>query len=260
MHELTTNGVAWITGGGSGIGRAAALALGAEGFHVVVSGRRQAELDETVRMLHAEQWAASALALDVGDGEAVHAAAQRIEAEQGSITLVVCAAGLNVPGRSWADVRLQDFRRIESVNLDGVVHTVHAVLPAMRSRGAGTVIVISSWAGREFLPVAGMAYGATKAALSPLVESINCEEGRHGIRASLVMPGEVATPMLMTRPQPPSAQEFERMLQPEDLGNLIRFIATAPSRMCVSEVLIGPTWNRIYIGADDMRVTRPLPP
>lgn len=260
MQEPTTSGVAWITGGGSGIGRAAALALGAAGFHVVVSGRRQTELDETVRLLHAERLAATALALDVGDGEAVQAAAQRIECEQGPVRLLVCAAGLNVPGRSWADLRLQDFRRIASVNLDGVVHTVHAVLPAMRSRGAGTVIVISSWAGREFLPVAGMAYGATKAALSPLVESINCEEGRHGIRASLVMPGEVATPMLMTRPQPPSAQDFERMLHPEDLGNLICFIATAPSRMCLGEVLIGPTWNRIYIGADDMRVTRPPPP
>ncbi len=261
MQESTNSrGVAWITGGGSGIGRAAAWALGAAGFHVVVSGRRQAELDETVRQLHAQQLAASALALDVGNGEAVHAAARRIEAEQGPVSLLVCAAGLNVPDRSWADVRLQDFRRIASVNLDGVVHTVHAVLPAMRSRGTGTVIVISSWAGREFLPVAGMAYGATKAALSPLVESINCEEGRHGIRASLIMPGEVATPMLMTRPRPPSAQDFERMLQPEDLGSLIRFIATAPPRMCVGEVLIGPTWNRIYIGADDMRVTRPSPP
>ncbi len=259
MNEQATMGVAWITGGGSGIGRAAALALGTAGFHVVVSGRRQAELEETVRLVHAEQRVASALTVDVGDGEAVHTAAQRIEAEHGPVTLLVCAAGLNVPRRSWADVRLQDYRRVASVNLDGVVHTVHAVLPAMRSRGAGTIVVISSWAGREFLPVAGMAYGATKAALSPLVESLNCEEGHHGIRASLVMPGEVVTPMLMTRPQPPSAQDFERMLQPEDLGNLIRFIATAPPRMCVGEVLIGPTWNRIYIGADDMRVTRPPP-
>lgn len=254
MENSSTKKIAWVTGGGSGIGRAAAMSLGQAGFSVVVSGRRQSELDESVQLLRAHGAAAWALPMDVGDASAVEAAARSIESERGAIEVLVCAAGLNVPGRFWSDLTLQDYRSIVRVNLDGVVNSVHAVLPGMRKRRVGTLIAISSWAGREFIPVAGMAYGASKAGLSPLVESINCEEGKNGIRASLIMPGEVATPMLMNRPQPPSEQDFGRMLKAEDLGELIRFIATAPPRVCMGEVLIGPTWNRIYIGADDMKV------
>ncbi|MGD9941996.1 MAG: SDR family oxidoreductase [Burkholderiaceae bacterium] len=247
--------VAWITGGGGGIGRAVALALGAEGAHVVVSGRRDAELQETAARLRASGGAGQVLTLDVADASQVGEAAADIAREQGPISVLVCCAGINVPGRFWDQLTLADYRHVVQINLDGVVNAVHAVLPGMRQQRRGTIVVLSSWAGREFLPVAGIAYGASKAALSPLVESINCEQGRYGIRASLVMPGEVATPILMTRPVPPSTEDFERMLQPEDLGDLIRYIAVAPARVCVGEVLVGPTWNRIYIGADDLKHT-----
>ena len=254
MTNKPERSVAWITGGGSGIGRATALALAEAGFHVVISGRRRSELEETVRLLDSEGLPGYVLTLDVGDERAAAKAAKDIEHDVGPVSVLVCAAGINIPQRFWAGVSLKDYRRVVNVNLDGVVNVIHAVLPGMRHRTTGTVVVVSSWAGREFLPIAGMAYGASKAALSPLVESINCEEGRNGIRASLVMPGEVATPILMTRPQPPSHSDLERMLKPEDLGELIRYIAVSPPNVCLSEVLIGPTWNRIYIGAKDMKV------
>jgi NAD(P)-dependent dehydrogenase (short-subunit alcohol dehydrogenase family) len=247
--------VAWITGGGTGIGRAAALALGAEGAHVVVSGRRPAELDETIDALQSAGASGGAIPLDVGDPAAVADAAAQIARRDGPVSVLVCCAGVNIPGRFWDRLELKDYRRVVQVNLDGVVNAVHACLPGMRERGAGTIIAVSSWAGREFLPIAGMAYGASKAALSPLVESINCEAGRNGVRATLLMPGEVATPILMTRPVPPTPDDFARMLQPEDLGDLVRYIAVAPPRVCIGELLVGPTWNRIYIGADDLKVT-----
>jgi NAD(P)-dependent dehydrogenase (short-subunit alcohol dehydrogenase family) len=246
--------VAWVTGGGSGIGRAAALALGSEGAHVVVSGRRRAELDETVSLMEASGSAGCAMPVDVSDMAQVTRVAAEITESIGPVTVLACCAGINIPGRFWDRLKLDDYRSVVQVNLDGVVGAVHAVLPGMRERGAGTIVVVSSWAGREFLPIAGMAYGASKAALSPLVESINCEEGRKGIRATLLMPGEVATPILMTRPVPPLPDDFARMLQPEDMGDLVRYIAVAPARMCLGEILVGPTWNRIYIGADDMKV------
>lgn len=254
MNKPLQGKVAWITGGGTGIGRATAQALAAEGARVVISGRRRAELEEASAAMKAEGLDVEPLPLDVSDAAAVADAAKTIAQRHGPVALLVCCAGLNVPKRFWKDVSLEDYRRVAGVNLDGVVHCVHSVLPGMRSAGDGLIVVISSWAGREFLPIAGMAYGATKCALSPIVESINCEEGRHGVRATLLMPGEVATTILKTRPVPPSQEDLDRMLQPEDLAGLVRYIALAPPRMCVNEVLVGPTWNRIYIGADDMRV------
>ena len=254
MSNQLAGKVAWVTGGGSGIGREAARALAREGAHVVLSGRRAGELDKAVSEFAAEGLAASSLPLDVSECAAVAKAASAIAESIGVVSILVCSAGLNVPGRFWKDLTLDDYNKVVGVNLNGVVHCTHAVLPGMRAQHDGKIVIVSSWAGREFLPIAGMAYGAAKCALSPLTESLNCEEGRNGICATLIMPGEVATPILMTRPVPPSAEDLAKMLQPEDLGDLIRYVVVAPRRACIGEGLIGPTWNRIYIGADDMRI------
>ena len=79
--------------------------------------------------------------------------------------------------------------------------------------------------------------------------SINCEECIHGIRSSVICPGEVATPILDQRPVPVSANERARMLQSEDVGDLIRYVALLPAHVCLSEVWITPTWNRGYVAA-----------
>jgi NADP-dependent 3-hydroxy acid dehydrogenase YdfG len=133
---------------------------------------------------------------------------------------------------------------------------VAAALPAMRKAGTGTIVVVSSWAGWRFLPFTGAAYGATKMGLGPLVESINYEEGHHGVRATLVCPGEVATPILKSRPMPPPDADIARMLQPEDVASAIAYAVTAPARVCINELVIGPSWNRIYLGADDLVLKR----
>lgn len=245
--------VAWVTGGGTGIGRETARALAREGAHVVISGRRAAELEQAVQEFAAEGLSATALPLDVADAEAVANAGQHISETHGPVSMLVCSAGTNMPGRFWNNMSLEGYNQIVGVNLNGVVHCVHTVLPGMRTQRDGVIVILSSWAGREFLPIAGMAYSASKTGLSPLTESINFEEGRNGIRATLIMPGEVATPILMTRPVPPSEDALARMLQPADLASLIVYVATAPRHVCLGEILIGPTWNRIYIGAGDMR-------
>lgn len=250
--ERLTGVVAWVTGGGSGIGAAAAAALGAEGARVVVSGRRADALAGVVAGLRDQGVDAQAEALDVADADAVARAAARIEAKHGAVGLLVCSAGTNVPNRFWNDSDAASFDRVVGINLSGVAHCVRAVLPGMRAAGGGTIAVVSSWAGRHYLQFTGPAYGASKAGLGPLVESINAEEGRHGIRASLVMPGEVATPILKSRPVPPSDEEMARMLQPQDVAEVIRFLATAPAHVCMNEVLVAPTWNRIYVGGADL--------
>ena len=98
-------------------------------------------------------------------------------------------------------------------------------------------------------PLAGAAYVAAKHGVVAMSHSINHEECVNGIRSSVVCPGEVATPILDQRPVPVSKEDRARMLQPEDMGDLIRYIATLPVHVCLNEVLVSPTWNRGYVGA-----------
>ena len=81
-----------------------------------------------------------------------------------------------------------------------------------------------------------------------LTETINMEEGVNGIRACAICPAEVATPILDKRPIPPSQEERDRMLQSEDLGETIRFVAELPKRACLNQIIISPSWNRMYVG------------
>jgi NAD(P)-dependent dehydrogenase (short-subunit alcohol dehydrogenase family) len=253
MKRSLEGQVAWITGGGTGIGLATARQLGADGATVVVSGRRAAELAEAVRGLEADAVRAHALPLDVADAAAVQAATEAVLRDHGRIDVLVCSAGTNVPNRFWKTLTPEAFAKVVAINLNGVAHCVSAVLPAMRAAGRGSIAVVSSWAGWRYLPFTGAAYAASKTGLSPLVESINDQEGRHGVRATLVCPGEVATPILRSRPVPPPEEDIARMLQPEDVAEAIVYAVSAPPRVCLNEIVIGPTWNRIYIGAEDLR-------
>lgn len=245
--------VAWITGGGTGIGLAAAQALARTGQHVVVSGRREAELAQAVAAIAADGGSAQAAVLDVSDAGAVQAVAQALLAQHGRIDTLVCSAGTNVPNRHWSTLTPEAFAKVTAINLDGVAFCAMAVLPSMRAAGRGTVIVVSSWAGWRFTPFTGAAYGATKMGLAPLVESINDQEGKHGIRATVICPGEVATPILKSRPVPPPAEDIARMLKPEDVGAAVAWVAQAPAHVCINELVISPTWNRILMGADDFK-------
>ena len=119
---------------------------------------------------------------------------------------------------------------------------------AARTRKDGLIINVSSWAGRYASTLTGAGYNASKRAVIALTESINLEECENGIRATSVLPGEAATPILEKRPVPPTAEVRAKMLQPEDLGRTLAFIATLPPRVCVNEIIISPTWNRFLIG------------
>jgi NADP-dependent 3-hydroxy acid dehydrogenase YdfG len=93
----------------------------------------------------------------------------------------------------------------------------------------------------------GPAYTTTKHAVLALTHSFNMDECVNGLRACCLMPGEVATPILELRPVVPSKEERAKMLQSEDLGRTIAFIAAMPARVCINEVLISPTHNRGFI-------------
>ncbi|MCS6944375.1 MAG: SDR family NAD(P)-dependent oxidoreductase [Sutterellaceae bacterium] len=244
--------VAWITGAGSGIGLAAAHELAAAGAAVVLSGRRAEPLAHAAAALRAAGAQAQEAPLDVADAPAVARTAQAILARHGRVDILVNSAGLNVPQRFWRNLTVAGYEEVVRVNLHGAFYCTHAVLPAMRARGDGLIINIASWAGRHVMALVGPAYNAAKHAMVALTETINIEEGRHGIRACAICPGEVATPILDQRPVPPSPEERAKMLQPEDLGRTIRWVAEQPPHVCVNEILISPTYNRIYLGGPDL--------
>ena len=248
----STRPLAWITGGATGIGFEAARQLAARGFRVAISGRRAAELEAAEARLRAEPGVEVEVApLDVADAEAVAAVAQRISA-RGAPEVLVLAAGINLPKRHWRELDAAGFAKISRVNLEGVASCITAVLPGMRERGSGSIAVIGSWAGWRFADFPGPAYSATKFALASVCESLNCQEGVNGIRATLVCPGEVATPILRNRPIPPSDEEMARMLRPEDVAAAAVHAVTAPAHVCINELVISPRWNRMYLGGEDI--------
>jgi len=235
--------VAWITGGGSGIGLAGAIEFQKLGATVVVSGRTEATLKDALKQVKAES-----VVCDVAQKDQVAKAAAEIQRRHGRIDILVNSAGINVPKRSFRDVSNEGWDQIVAVNLSGMFYCVQAALPGMRARKDGLIINISSWAGRYASVLTGPGYNATKHAVIALTESINLEECAHGIRATSVLPGEAATPILERRPVPPTPEVRAKMLQPEDLGRTLAFIATLPPRACINELIISPTWNRFLLG------------
>jgi len=242
--------VAWITGGGSGIGLAGAIELAKAGAKVVISGRSAATLKEAAKKCDAET-----IALDVSSKEEVQKAARELVKRHGAIDILVASAGINMPQRNFRNISLDGWDQIVAVNLSGMFYCVHSVLPAMREKKDGLIINVSSWAGRHPSTLTGPGYNATKHAVIALTESINMEECANGIRATALLPGEAATPILEKRPVPPTPEVRAKMLQPEDLGRAIGFIASLPARACVNELTLTPTWNRFYLGGFEVPKT-----
>jgi NAD(P)-dependent dehydrogenase (short-subunit alcohol dehydrogenase family) len=193
----STERIAWITGGGSGIGQALALKLACEGWRVVVSGRREQALQETIKQAAGR---VHAYPLDVSDLEAMRRTAALIESEIGPIDLVVLNAGF---GRlvKLDNLRAETFAAHMQVNYLGAVNGIDAVLTSFRRRRAGHIVIIASVAGYRGLPRIA-AYGPTKAALINLAESLFFDLQREGIKISVCNPGFVKTPMTVDNRMP----------------------------------------------------------
>lgn len=229
-----------VTGAGSGVGRAVALALAREGWRVALVGRRAALLEETARLAAPATAALLPCQCDIGDSEAVAAMGRRVLAEFGSVAALVNAAGTNAPRRALAELSLEDYHAILAANLHGAYFCVQAFLPSMRAQGAGTIVNIVSDAGKQASPKAGPAYVMSKFGLAGLTQSLNAEERRHGLRACAIFPGDIDTPLLDKRPAPPDAAARARMMQPEDVARCVMLCLNLPPRVIVEEMLVRP--------------------
>ena len=237
--------IAWVLGAGSGIGEAAARALAGNGCAVVLSGRRSEPLEEVRAAIAAGGGAAETEPLDVSDAKAVKSVADGIVSRHGRLDILVNSAGLNVLNRHWPDLDTEAWDTVLKINLDGAFYATHAVLPQMREQKDGLIINVASWAGRFDTYLTGPAYNASKHGLIAMSAHLNIEEGKHGIRACAISPGEVNTPILDKRPVPVPDEEKVRMMQAEDMGETVLFVARMHPRVCVNEILISPTWNRL---------------
>lgn len=232
---------ALVTGAGSGIGRAAAVALAEAGAAVSLSGRRSALLAETAEQASKFDVPIRFRSLDVADNAAVERWVDDARDAFGRIDILVNSAGTNAPNRTWEDTTLEAWQEIVQTNLTGVFQCTRAVLPTMRAQKDGLIVNVSSMSGIRVSLVSGVAYSASKFGVVALTQSLNLEEWHNGIRATVICPGEVNTPILEKRPNQPPSHAYPLMLQPEDLGATIVFLATLPSRALIEEILIRPT-------------------
>ena len=180
----------WITGASSGIGAAVARLLLALGARVALSSR---SADDLERMAAMHPSAALAAPLDVTDAAAVAPVLQRIVAAWGGIDLVLLCAGTHRPVRAW-ELDAEAARRLVDVNLNGVLNCLPPVVAQMLAQKSGGVGVVSSVAGYGGLPTA-LVYGATKAALINLAETLYLDLAPRGIGVHVINPGFVKTPL-----------------------------------------------------------------
>ncbi len=241
--------VAWITGAGSGIGKAAAIALAREGAQVILSGRRESALRESADAITAIGQSAEVHAADLSNAQAAQRIAQAIHMRHGRIDILVNNAGVNITKRAWRQLEPAGVDEVIDGNLSNAFYCVLAALPMMRAQKDGVLIHTASMAGRWIGPLSGPAYTAAKHAVVAMSHSLNSEECVNGIRSTVVCPGEVVTPILDKRPVPLSAEDRARMLRAEDVADLIVYVASLPARVCLNEVWITPSWNRGYVAA-----------
>ena len=233
-----------ITGGGSGIGRASAIQMAAEGAVAVVVGRTASKVEAVRDEIAAGGGSAQAYGVDVGDEDGVRRMVDEILDARGKIDVLVNNAGHSSPRRMLLTTTAEDLRSVYESNLVGSVFCSQAVVPSMKKAGRGTIINVSSMAGVSASPLAGMSYSAAKAAVINFTAFLNAELRNTGIRASVVIPGEVDTPILDGRPVVPDAEARQTMVTAEDTAEAITLIARLPQRAAIPELIIRPTWLR----------------
>jgi NADP-dependent 3-hydroxy acid dehydrogenase YdfG len=239
--------IAWVTGAGTGIGEAAAKALAAEGAIVVLTGRRREPLDKVAAVIKQAGGKASVQSGDLGKAATVDRIVSAIVAEHGRLDIVVSNAGTNVPNRWWRNLTTEAIDTLVAGNLQSALYVTHAVLPVMRAQKEGQLIHTSSMAGRNIGMVSGPIYTAAKHGVVAMSHTVNVEECLNGIRSSVILPGEVATEIMQFRDPPELPETLAKMVQPEDMGAVVVFVAKQPQYVNINEMWVTPTHNRGYI-------------
>lgn len=224
-----------IVGGATGMGLAIAKALESAGVKVAIGGRRESALNTA-----AEGTKFLTHTMDVADRAATNAFFDWAMSELGKIDILVIAAGTNIKTRSMAEMTPEQWDQVIQINTTGAYNCMHAVLPDMRARKTGTILNISSVAGKRALAIGGIAYSASKFAMTALGTCVSNEVAEDGVRVTNLYPGEVNTPILDNRPTPVTEEHKQRILQPEHVADVVMAILSAPPTVHVPEIVIKP--------------------
>jgi NADP-dependent 3-hydroxy acid dehydrogenase YdfG len=229
-----------LTGGGSGMGKATALALAKNGANVAIAGRNKENLTSTVSLAQPTE-KISAKEADVTDRNSINDLFQWFDTEFGTLDYLVHAAGINVAMRSMEELSPEDWDRLIQINLTGSYNVLRLALKRMRPQKKGLIFLINSVAGKRSVPLAGIGYNASKFGMSGLGIGVAEEERNNGIRISNLYPGEVNTPILENRKEPPGEEHRQSILQAEDVASVILHLCQLPERVHIPELVIKPT-------------------
>jgi NAD(P)-dependent dehydrogenase (short-subunit alcohol dehydrogenase family) len=246
-----------VTGAGQGIGAASATRFAEEGASVVCVDVKQAEVTQTAEAIIAAGGKALAVTADISTADGNRAMAQAAEEAFGGIDALHANAGIQVMAR-LEDTSEEDWDRLHSTNLRGVFLGIREVVPRMRARGGGSIVITASLlgiVGDPDLP----AYGATKGGLRAMCRSLAASLGPDNIRVNTICPGDVETPLLKEffdyQPDPAASRKeitdrypLRRFADPRDIGNAAVFLASDDSSYItgIDIVVDGGLLARIY--------------
>jgi NAD(P)-dependent dehydrogenase (short-subunit alcohol dehydrogenase family) len=244
--------VAFVTGGGRGIGRAVALVLARAGARTVVCSRTLADVQEVADLIKKEGGEALALKCDVAVPQEVEAAFKQAVAAYGPVDLLVNNAGVGtVAPFEVGDYEIAEWDRIVNVNLRGTFLCCRAVLPSMRERRHGTIINVVSITGRQSAPLVSP-YGASKFGEVGLTQALLAENHKYGIRVCMVNPGPTNTTIWDKKIVPLSKEVRDAMMYPEQVADVVLFMASLPDRVRIDEIVVLP--NQFPVKLWDYRV------
>jgi NADP-dependent 3-hydroxy acid dehydrogenase YdfG len=226
-----------ITGGGSGVGQAAAKLFAQAGARVAIAGRDEAKLRKTATGIHGVIFNTC----DVTDPTDVADLIKTVSEQLGRIDVLVNNAGTNIKARRMRELTIENWNRLVRTNLDGAFYCIKEVLPQMIERKDGVIINVNSISGKRPYPLAGAGYAAGKFGLHALAGCLAGEEVESGIRVSSIYPGEIDTPILEERPTPVTPEQRAKILKPEDVAAAILWVAGLPPHVSVPELIIKPT-------------------
>lgn len=230
--------VVFVTGAGSGIGRATSIRLGEEGCRVVCADVNAETAAKTAAEVHGH-----AVELDVSDYSSVCAAVERAQGLAGAIGMLVNCAGWDKVER-FVDSQPETWQRVVAVNLIGTINCVHALLPGMIERKAGAIVGVSSDAGR--VGSSGeVVYSGAKAGIIGFLKGVARESARYNIRANIVCPGPTNTPMMdaTTKADPRIAEAlvkaipFRRLGEPHEIASAIAFLLSLEASYITGQTL-----------------------
>ncbi|MBH55424.1 MAG: hypothetical protein CMI18_13910 [Opitutaceae bacterium] len=223
-----------VVGASSGMGYAVAKTFSEAAAKVVIAARNEKALESLALELGGEHLVCVTDATDVASVEnLISSTLERF----GRIDILVYATGTNIPDRSMEELTYETWEMMMATNTSGAFNCTKALLACMKEQEEGLIIYISSIAAKS-ADASGVSYQASKHALSGLAHGIHIEQQHNGIRTTIIFPGLTDTPLVKKRPVPTPEDVLAKALQPQDVADACLYVATAPSRVRISELVI----------------------